>query len=243
MINIVLLIYKRIHTLRDQLIHIHEQSCIEDIHLHIICNNPELKLNFKEIIDEYKSKIKITFIEKQNKLMFLERHYYAYKNKFDYVIFLDDDLYLKKEHIENLYNMRREKTFFTFYGRVFKDRKNIKLLYSNNKPSTHIKSIAKNSEFFNYGGPGFSILDCSIYDDFFKIYTSFNKEMQEYSMKMDDIFLSWAINNTEKWNIKNSFLRPEDCKNMDAHSSYQDLWKYKDTFAYKLNSINSWKKI
>lgn len=245
MINVVLLVYKRIETFKNQLNCLCNQTCVKDIHLHIICNNNELESDFEKIVNEYKNKIKITFVKKQNKLMFLERHCYVYDNKFDYVIFLDDDFYLKEEYIKNLFDMRRKKTFFTFFGRVFENRNNIKLMYSKNKPNIlpSMMKLKKDVNIFNYGGPGFSVLDCSIYDDFFKLYKSLNKEMQDYAMKMDDIFLSWVINNTEKWSIKNTFLIPDNCENMYNHSSFQALWKYKDIFTYKLNEIQTWKVI
>lgn len=235
-INVVLMLYKREYFLEEQLKNLSDQTCKKNIKLHIISNNE--KINFFNLIKNFTKELNINFIEKNNENKFLERHIYAYENKFKYVVFLDDDFLLKNDAIEKLYNIKKEKTFITFYGRNFKHRNNLNKLYENNKPTPMFTSY-KN---FNYGGPGFSILDCSIYPKFFKIYNALGRDVKNKIDKMDDIFLSWVVDTTEDWQILNSHIPPENfpSKN-DPFSSYLELMKFKNGMCSDLNSLKTWK--
>lgn len=237
-INVILIVYKRLHLFEKQLKNISNQSCAKNIKLHIISNNKEL--NFLTLTKNFINCFDINFIQKNNEFMFLERHKYAYENKFKYVIFLDDDFLLYKDSIEKLYNIKKEKTFLTFYGRNFKNRNNLKTLYCDNKPTP----MFTNYKNFNYGGPGFSVLDCSIYLKFFQIYDNLNSSLKNDVKKMDDIFLSWIINTTESWKILNSYVIPENFPSKDdPFSSYLQLMQFKDNMCFQLNKLNSWNLI
>jgi hypothetical protein len=235
-IDVVLMLYKREYFLETQLKNIVNQTYKENIKLHIISNNENIK--FFNLIKSFTKDLDINFIQKNNENKFLERHMYAYENNFKYVIFLDDDFLLNKDAVEKLYNTKKEKTFITFYGRNFKYRENLNKLYEKNQPTPMFTSY-KN---FNYGGPGFSILDCSIYSKFFKVYNTLEKDVKNNVDKMDDIFLSWIIDTTDSWEILNSHIVPENFPNKDdKFSSYLELMKFKNNMCFELNKLNNWK--
>lgn len=243
MINVILLVYNRIYFFEKQLISLMNQTCVNNIHLHIICNNNSKADDFQKIINKYLNKIKISFIKKNNENKILERHLYAFKCKFDFVIFLDDDITLKKNQIEEIYNIKKLKTFLTFYGRQFKKRDKIQNIYTTNEPSTHESQKNFHMDRFNYGGPSFSIIDCKIYKYFLEYFNNLSTKLKIYSLTMDDIFLSWVINNFSDWSIQNSYIIPNlDIKvTGDKFSTYYKDWNKKDEFVYELHKINIWR--
>lgn len=234
-IDVVLLVYKRKYFFEEQLKNLIDQTYKKDIKLHIISNNKEI--DFFNLTKKFTNELDINFVQKNNEHMFLERHKYVYENNFKYAIFLDDDFLLNKNTIEKLYNIKKEKTFITFYGRNFEYKKDLTRLYEKNKPTP----MFTNYKNFNYGGPGLSILDCSIYSKFFNIYDTLEVSLKNNVNKMDDIFLSWIIDTTDGWQILNSYIVPKNFPNKDQFSSYLQLMQFKNNMCFELNKLNNWK--
>jgi hypothetical protein len=148
---------------------------------------------------------------------------------------------LTPESIERLYNMRKPNTYWSFYGRVFGNRSNHKLMYENNQ------SMNPNHTF-NYGGAGYSMIDCNIYTHFWNTYNKL-KQYQDEIKEVDDLFLSWVINGLNNWNILNSneipsnFLQDWENNVADEFASYLKSWILKNQLTYKLHRIKPWRKI
>ena len=199
-INIVLLVYKRVDFLKRQLKSIQNQTCVSNINLHIISNNPEI--DFPSIINPFKEDLNITFIQKQNNYKFMERFFYALEKKLEYPIFLDDDIELKPNEIQELWDQKKPKTFKTFFGRRFNNRPPGNFYWSN--PPINGSTLPQQ---FNYGGPGFSIIDEAIFPKLLKAYNSY-PELQNDINNCDDIFISWVINTLPDWSIECSTQQP-----------------------------------
>jgi glycosyltransferase involved in cell wall biosynthesis len=236
-INIILTVYRRKDFFEKQIRSLIKQTCKNKIHLHIISNNKDI--DFYSSVKKYFKMLNINFIQKNNELKNFARHKFIYENNFDYVIILDDDFLLEKNSIENLFNKKKQKTYLTFFGRNFKNRSDVKKLYSLNKPSPAFT----NYDFFNYGGTGFSIIDCSIYKHLFEKYYSFDDNLKNIIHNLDDIFLSWIINCKQDWSIKNSNIIPLNFPNIDEHSSFISTWNDKDILSYELHKISNWKNV
>lgn len=234
-IDVVLLLYKRVDFLHRQLTSIKNQSCVNNIHLHIISNNPEI--DFSYIVDEFREDIYLTFIQKHNKHKFLERFLYALESKFKYVIFLDDDIELRPNEIQELWNQKEPKRFKTFFGRRFSNRPAGNFYWSN--PPIVGSSIHQQ---FNYGGPGFSIVDGNIFPELIKTYQAY-PELHSYIDNCDDIFISWVVNNLPDWKIECSTQQPFQPLGEDVHASYVKLKQIKNLLTEKLHSISLWKKL
>lgn len=242
MINVVLTLFNRVDYLKEQLESLILQTVANEIHLHIISNNPNA--NFKPVIDGCNDKLKITFEQRKNDLIFFERHKYALKQKFEYTIFLDDDIILQPHMIETLWNMRTRDAFVTFFGRIWENINDLNkyrvnapyngnLLYNGEIP----KSIPK---YFNYGGAGFSIIHKNILIETFKKLEEF-KHIKNKILLIDDIFISWVCN-INNFKIINSKMHIDMNRSCDKHASYLSIMDLKNELVEFLHSIQKWKK-
>ena len=234
-IDIILLVYKRIDFFSIQLKSIVNQTCKDNIHLHIISNNPEI--DFQSHIEEFKNDLKITFIQKQNEFKFMERFFYALERKIKYPIFLDDDIELKPNEIQKLWGQREPKTFKTFFGRRFDNRPPDNFYWSN--PPINGSLLPQQ---FNYGGPGFSIIDGDIFPELTKLY-KLHPELHNDINNCDDIFISWVINTQPDWKIECSTQQPTLPLGEDEHASWVKLKQIKNQLTEHLHYITSWKKL
>lgn len=241
MINVVLTLFNRIDYLKKQLESLVLQTLANEIQLYVLSNNPNI--NFKAILDEYSDKLNIKFIQKNNELKTLERHYYVYQQNFDYVIYLDDDIILNPTDIEKLIQFKKPKTYASGFGRVFENG-TPENWYLQNEPICGGFGLnskkPKNVKYFDYVGAGFSIIDCSIYKSLFKCYDTLPVDIKQRVNLIDDIFISWFIvNSYEKLNT-NIYI--DLISTDDQYATYRNIMHVKAELVNDLNNIKKWKK-
>ena len=232
-INIVMLCYNRIHNLKEQLHALEKQTVAEYIHLHLVNNNSDLQKAIMEITNH--SCLNITVQKCDNSHKCMERFFYArdhlYSPKLDYVIFVDDDQTFDPTWVERMWLSARPKTFLTWYGKTFdKDNPNY---WDKNALLFCLKSKDQNISF-DYGGPGGSIIDASIFAPTSKLF-QFTDEKPYY---MDDLWLSYTAKACN-FTIKHSCLPPiqitdESTSNLALYKSlYHDKQQYLEQLLLK----------
>lgn len=219
-IHIVMCSYKRVCNIPDILKSLSKQSVSYRIHLHILNNNSLETENLNNIINDTTYTIRITLKHYNNENNIFERFIYSKELRqmgVSYIIYIDDDMSYKSTWVEQMYNMRKPTHFITWYVKLFTHNNDcidyhnttnnyILLNYSCDSIITYNDSIKnKNNDYIygNYGGPGGSIIDATIFDndDFYKLP---NEDLKF----MDDIWISCYIIREIKWKIKRSFLPP-----------------------------------
>lgn len=100
-IHIVLCYWKRLQNLETQLNSLNQQTLANNIHLHLLNNNPEIKLEISKLIIRFaklKLHFKITLFHYDNRYSCYQRFFYIkdhlikqFRNKIEYVIIIDDD--------------------------------------------------------------------------------------------------------------------------------------------------------
>lgn len=212
-IHVILLTHSRIEYLHNQLRSLEEQTINNKIILHIINNNYKTKSEILEIVKK-NYKIKINFEQRDNSRLCFERFYYVRENLLNnsdikYVMFIDDDQVFSPDQIKSLCELSEEKTFTTWYGRKFSTDTSPSEWYKINTRYC-LDNTLEDIKYFNYGGPGFSIIDISIFNQETLLWVF--ETWQDIDLKliysMDDIMLSWAISQMPNWKIKRSFLPP-----------------------------------
>jgi len=219
-IHIIMCSYKRVCNIPNILKSLDNQSVSSSIHLHLLNNNNQEIDNLNNIINTASTNIKKTLKHYNNENNVFERFIYTkelYKMGILYVIYIDDDMVYESKWVEKMYNMRQPKHFITWYVKLFK-HKNHQIDYKNASNDTILlnynkDSVIKNDDvrkntntkymYGNYGGPGGSIIDTSIFDnnDFFKL-------PHEDIKLMDDIWISYYLIGKLNWTIKRSLLCP-----------------------------------
>ena len=229
-IHIVMCSYKRVCNLSEIIESLINQSIFHKIHLHILNNNPVETTNINNIIERYNSKIpidktlfnnktiKITLKNYNNENNVFERFIYGKELRtlgINYIIYIDDDMKFRPKWVERLYNKRTPKHFITWYIKLFMNNNNqieyksnnlININYNTDSILTYNDVVTNENTKYaygNYGGPGGSIIDTSIFDndDFFDIP---DKEIK----LIDDIWISYYLKHKLKWTIKRSYLVP-----------------------------------
>lgn len=211
-INIILLTYSRTEYLLEQLQSLEHQTVKDRIVLHIINNNVNLKKEFLKIISRFDG-LRINFVQKDNSRICFERFYYVRDALLDqnpeFVIFIDDDQIYAEDQIEKLVSYYEPNTFCTWYGRQFDKNKDSSEWYTKT-PQYCFNNSYPDIKLYDYGGPGFSIIDCSIFDKESPLW-DFEKweDLDNYiPYSMDDVMLSWTISRLTNWKIKRSFMPP-----------------------------------
>jgi len=212
-INIVLLTYSRSEYLYEQLQSLENQTVSDRITVHIINNNIDLKDNLKKIINKINS-IKIKFIQRDNSKICFERFYYVrdylLDDSLEHVIFIDDDQIYAPDQIEKMINLYESKTFCTWYGRQFDKDKDPKEWYTKT-PQYCFDNSNSEIKLYDYGGPGFSIIDANIFAKESPLWDFENWEDLDNKIpySMDDVMLSWTVKGLKGWKIKRSFNPPK----------------------------------
>ena len=237
MIPIVLTVYKRPQYLERQLEMIQSQTCIRDIRLHVISNNPNIE--YKKILDRYSNNFDITFVQRNNKLQSFERHIYCHSQEFEFVILIDDDIFIDENAIEKIWNQRENNTLKSHWLRQFKqkDFEEDKNVY------TDILVTNDTNLLYNYAGANLCMYDTSIYDISIKNFKKYRDEIyKNYSIKierLDDIFISWVAN-TNGYSIKSFGISPTEFLGNDDVSLVKYDWNSKDSFTKILHKIKPW---
>lgn len=238
MIPIILTLYKRPQYLEKQLEMFKNQTCVDDIELNIISNN--LNIDFENIINQYKKFLNIKFVKCDNTLFSFERHFYAYKNKFEYVIIIDDDIFIDNTSIEKIWQQREKNTLKGHWLRKFNEQK----FLTDGKPYTTESLDDQKDKLYNYVGGNLCLIDCNIYKiviDYFEkyqdlIYKKYNIKIE----RIDDIFVSWVAN-VFNYKIKSFNIKPTEFYGNDEVAMYKEEWSKKDSLVKILHKIKPWK--
>ncbi len=237
--HIILVCWKRLDFLRLQLNNLNRQVGSKDIHLHILNNNSSAKDKIEQIVyqDKNSRKFKITLRHYDNSHCCFERFYYIrdvllVEYNVEYAIIIDDDQQFSNDWVENMWDKRREKRFLCWYGKVWKPGK-----YRYWRDSTiAYRDCLNNGQAnickFHYGGPGGSIIDCSICDPS-SILWNFPDNMAENLniYQLDDLWLSYIVR-AKGWQIRRSYLPiiPLKSENNDKISLMSQLKVEKQRF-------------
>lgn len=236
MIPLVLTVYKRPHFLIKQLEMIKNQTCVNDIELHIISNNPDI--NFNEYLNGYEKDINIKFVQRYNKLQPFERHYYCKEQNFDHVILFDDDIFFDNTTIENIWKQKEANTLKGHWLRQFKS------IDINKKPYTESPIDNDVNKLYHYIGTNLCIFDNSIYDLVIPEFEKYKEQILEKTNirieRMDDLFISWVANIND-YRIKSFGIKPTEFYGDDEFALYKVDFAMKDLAVNYLNSIHAWK--
>lgn len=235
-IPVILTVYNKPDFFEKQLQNLCEQTCINDIDLYVISNNPSIDYN--SVLKKFDNKIKFTFIQKHNQYGPFERHLYAFENKFEYVILLDDDVILEKSDVQTIFNSRENKTIKSGWLRIWGEMG--KLPYA----KYEYESPGSTEQEYNHFGAGLSIIDCSIYE---YVMQEFNKLNEDFLNKhklniilFDDMFIAWIAN---RYNYRITshgiFCNLQDHKN----ALWKKIVQNKNFMVETLDSIHPWKRI
>jgi len=235
-INIVLTVYKRPQYLKKQLEMIKSQTCIDSIVLHVISNN--LDIDFLKIIEDYQESINIKFVQKNNEFASFERHYYSYQQGFEYVIFIDDDIFVAEDAIEKIFDQREKGVLKGHWLRKFIETDFIENL----SPYTGSEVSNYNSRY-NYVGGNLCLLDNKIFDLVVPLFEKYkDKILKDLGVKLeriDDLFLSWVAD-TNGYKIESFGIKPTEFLGNDDVALYREDMKYKDSVTKYLHKIKKW---
>lgn len=176
-----------------------------------IWNNSKINID-----TECKGKFNIYIYDSENNIggmgRFYLTHYLLKRDSFKYVIFFDDDQLLPDDFVTTCRQFKKEKTAYSWYGRVFyKDQPYTYVKKDNNQ----IIDYNRLKEF-DYGGTGGMIVDTSVFSD-----DAFYFTMPKEYLFVEDLWLSYY--STINMNYK--FLKlPVQIKNIkDGKDQYNSL--------------------
>lgn len=200
-IHIVMCCYIRHENLKEIIEKIDNQTVAKRIVFHIVNTNPKKsKWDYiKELITKkglFKN-IEIKICNTNENLFGYARFLYVKhllkSTIVPYVIFIDDDMKLKRTWIENIYKTRAPLNYMCWYGRIFNKFRDINKFNYNNSISSLMKNF-KEPKFdslkeFEYGGTGGCIVDTNIFrfDILFRC-------PDEYR-NIEDLWLSFIVKN------------------------------------------------
>jgi hypothetical protein len=215
-IHIVMCCWKRIHMLEQIVQNMNDQTVSNRINFHIINNNKNNIEVLNKMINNYKNKyknIKLYLSHYDNKYYCFQRFMYIrdilIKNyNIDYVIIIDDDQIFSKNWVENIYKLRKPKSFITWYGKLWDNKINY---WTGTTISISDCTYNKNSKIteFSYGAPCGCIIDVNIFNKDSLLWNIPNDLPPNISIyNIDDMWLSFIIIYEYGWKIYRSFLPP-----------------------------------
>ncbi|GFH59592.1 hypothetical protein CTEN210_16068 [Chaetoceros tenuissimus] len=149
----------------------------------------------------------------------------------DYIIMIDDDQYVRKDTIAELYKKRQPMTYKTWFGKTW--RKNDKDYWNAfpfliSRPSQRA-GYRLDVTHYQYGGTGMSIIDASIF-----LYKELYSLEEKYKF-LEDMWLSHIVNK-QGWEIIRLFLFfDEEYKESVEGGQFNNLHSIKNEFFAKLN--------
>lgn len=228
-IHIILCCWKRIENLEKQIINLNDQTVGEKIILHLINNNVDNKDHIKNIINKLSSnlKLKIILSHYDNKYSCFQRFFYIkekimYNYYCSHIIIIDDDQLFYNDWVEKMYKLKKPNTIFSWYVKKWKKTN---LDYWNGSIIKFSKNILDDKiyleEEFDYGGPGGSIIDISIFNKKSKLWDiPINKKFNVY--QIDDLWLSFIAKYFYNWSIKFSGLYEKESLNYNGSNSQKN---------------------
>lgn len=203
-IHVIVCSYKRLSVLPNFIKQLNTQKMENKMLVHIICNDT---ITYNWYINNshiFKFDYSITLYENTNYGFerFLHIKNILFKNYLiPYIIILDDDLIFDCNFVQSLYNLKTPRHYICTYVKVFNDRR-------------YWCEIDVTQNFFDYGGTGGCILDTNIFK---------NENLYKYEddsiLYIEDLWLSYIIQNTPGWVIKNSHLPMQLAKSENMLSS------------------------
>ena len=226
--HIVLCYYNRFYNLEKQIKMINDQTVANNIHLHIINNNTELKEIFHKKITTYQNDDQINFTIH---LSHYDNTYNCYQRFIyirdvllpeyspEYVMIIDDDMIFITTWVEKLWALKQKRTVYGWYGKIWNN-----WCYNYWEDSIigledcH-KQNKKHLNTFDYIGPGGTIMATEIFRStcsLFRLPNDLPDNLNLYNM--DDIWLSYILSK-ENWNILRSYLPPTTIKTKNYDTS------------------------
>lgn len=228
-IHIILCYWKRIENLEKQINNLNEQTLSKKIILHLINNN----LNNKGYIENTISrlipnlKLKILTSHYDNKYSCFQRFFYIKEKIINnyyctHVIIIDDDQIFPNDWVEKMYNLKKSNTFFSWYVKKWTKTN---LDYWNGSTIKFTKNILTDKiylkEEFDYGGPGGSIIDITIFNEKSELWNiPTSDKFNVY--QIDDIWLSFVAKHYYNWSIKFSGLYEKESLNYTGSNSQKN---------------------
>ena len=239
-IHIVMCLWKRLENIDLIIKNLNEQTVSQRIHFHILNNNME---NYDILESKVKdcspnNNIKISLSHYNNEFFGFQRFFYIrdtlIKNYcIDHVIIIDDDQLFENDWVENLYNIRKSKTFGVWYGKKW-ETNNLDYWNGSILRYTHcIKNQLNHITDLHYGATCGCIIDVSIFNHNSEIW-NIPKDLPENITvyNIEDLWLSFIIRKIYGWNIERNFLKEKITLNVRNSNSieqclYQKLIKDK----------------
>jgi glycosyltransferase involved in cell wall biosynthesis len=222
---VVLMTWKRLENLAKTLDSLAEQS-YKGFHLHISHGNFDTKNEFLKIARGHKKKISLTYSVDENSLFSFRRftiaRRFVEKGQGDIVLFLDDDIEISENYIEECLNQYVPETYKS--GWAFR--------FLSTPPNYFDRERIFNKDVdVHYCGPGISMIDGS----FFLNKDFFTKATPNLAYILDDLWISFFVKKIG-WS-----LRPLDVRfaisGDDDVSLFRSVGQAKIDYAKKLFSL------
>lgn len=212
-IHIVMCCWKRVKNLRKQIKNLNKQTFNKRIHLHLLNNNQE-KEEITKIVNKCKElyKLKISLSHYENKYYGFQRFLYIKdvllkKYILDYVIIIDDDQLFDNKWVENIWNLRKPKTYCGWYCKKWSKWKELNYWNGTLINSYECRDNKKeNIKGCQYIGTAGSIIDVNIFNNnsiIWNIPTDLPKGVSIYNI--EDLWLSY-ICFQYNYKLERSFL-------------------------------------
>jgi hypothetical protein len=218
----------------EQVIQMIRSQTIKQLHLHILDNNTNIKLNdeLDAILSTTKNELQISVYRPGENTHCFGRITYIRKlideYLMEYIIIFDDDQLYGVNWIENMINDRQPLSTLSWYGKIFKtcDYWKSELTYCEIR---HVQKPDINK--FTYFGPGGCILDTNLflYNELYNY-----KKYSEDIIAIDDIWLSFVFKKYLNITFHRNMIHPEliDEKNL-ANMTWATIKdKKKDLFIH-----------
>jgi hypothetical protein len=247
-ILVVMCVWKRLQYLEQTLYYLERQNIKDTINICIWNNNYDQMNDVQRIIDNFKTKKNRIFIHHSKENIggigrFILTKYICEKiNKFEKVIFIDDDQILKENFISILLENFKIKTGFHWYGKKFyKDR-----LYMNSWKNFKYKERIDydysnfDRNILDYGATCGMIIDteCFLKNEFYL----FNKKYQF----IEDLWMSYYAINKLNYKLINGYsnlstsIENVPSLSNDVNAQWLKLSNSKDDFLNVLRKDGEW---
>jgi GR25 family glycosyltransferase involved in LPS biosynthesis len=215
-INVVMMVYNRPEYFDEVLYNLSKQTV--KFKLHIVSNSPDNNLFFKSVIEKYKLLgMEIFFCEADNSRMTAERWFYVKDHLLhtDFVLFVDDDVIVHEDTIEQVWNSKEHNTMKVYQGRKF-------LVEQDTITEDVFNSSARSDHpEMSYGALNLGIVDTVYWKE--PLLFDLEHEYPTVCYKADDLMLSWAINKLGG-QIKNHNITPKvNLGDTDSKALYKQI--------------------
>ena len=193
-VAIVLLTWQRLSRLQFSLKSLARQGYKD---FDVVISNANLTIHAMRIIDKYAKiynmqGLRVTVRHDGNKEFAFRRFYVGkdlYDQGYEVVMFLDDDVSIPNNYVENCLKQFEPKTYQSGFAWIFYNRGRNYYKFR--------KRVFSNDYGVHYAGTGFSMIDASIFAD-----ENLIKDAPKESKKIEDLWLSYYVFQKEGWKVK-----------------------------------------